>query len=67
MLLIMPNRKYAKYESKKFYKYFVNQYIDNLFAISMLEDNDHKDDLVLPSIDHEAKLENQIEKIVSER
>lgn len=61
MVLLMPNRKFAKKESKRFYKYFVNQYIDNLFALSMLEDNDQKDDLVLPMVDHEANLERQIQ------
>ena len=48
MMLLMPNRKYFKTESKTFYDFHVFDYLDKMFALSLLKDEDY-DDLVVPA------------------
>lgn len=48
MMLLKPNRKYMKSESKVYYDYHVHDYLDKMLALSLLRDQDY-DDLVIPS------------------
>ena len=47
MMLLMPNRKYVKGESKVYFEYHVHDYMDKMLALSLLKDEDY-DDLVIP-------------------
>ena len=47
MMLLMPNRKYFKGESKVYFEYHVHDYMDKMLALSLLKDEDY-DDLVIP-------------------
>ena len=47
MMLLKPNRKYFKAESKVYFDYHVHDYLDKMLALSLLKDEDY-DDLVIP-------------------
>lgn len=47
MMLLQPNRKYFKGESKVYFDYHVHDYMDKMLALSLLKDEDY-DDLVIP-------------------
>lgn len=47
MMLLKPNRKYFKGESKVYFDYHVHDYLDKMLALSLLKDDDY-DDLVIP-------------------
>ena len=48
MMLLMPNRKYFKAQSKEYLDYHVHDYLDKMLALSLLKDEDY-DDLVIPA------------------
>ena len=45
-LLIKPNRKYYQGSHSMFYKYVAQEYLNKLFAVSLLEDTEQNDCLV---------------------
>lgn len=45
-LLIKPNRKYDKGKHFMAYRYLSTEYMNKVFAISLLEDQDHPDCLI---------------------
>ena len=57
-MLLMPNRKYFKNESKVYFDYHVHDYMDKMLALSLLKDDDY-DDLVIP--------QNQYKDLLNQR
>lgn len=45
-MLIKPNRKYFEGGHFKFYKYLAQDYLNKVFAVSLLEDADQPDGLI---------------------
>ena len=59
MMLMMPNRKYFKYESKVYFDYHVHDYMNKMLALSMLKDEDY-DDLVIPEHHYQTFLNERL-------
>lgn len=43
MMLLMPNRKYHSEKIVEFYDFYVHDYLDKMFALSLLNDEDYND------------------------
>lgn len=48
MMLIKPNRKALRYDNWLYYDYFIFDYLNKMFAASMLKDEDFPDCLKPP-------------------
>ena len=42
-MLLKPNRKALEYQAWKFYDYFVHDFLNKAFAVSLLNDKDFAD------------------------
>lgn len=62
MMLLQPNRNYFRDPSNVYYEYHKYDYLDKIFAISMLDDEDY-DDLVLPTEEYKEQLRESIQHI----
>lgn len=62
MMLLQPNRNYFKNKSNVYYTYHKYDYLDKLFAMSMLDDED-QEDLVLPGEEYKEQLVESIQHI----
>ena len=49
MMLIKPNRKALRYDNWLYYDYFIFDYLNKMFAASMLKDEDFPDCLKPPT------------------
>jgi hypothetical protein len=55
-VLTKPNRKYDQGDAWKYYKYVAQEYLNKVFAVSLLEDGE-QNDCVIAQSDHDCMLQ----------